>query len=212
MFQRTLLIACVVSAWLVPVRAAHAELVFLSSGRNLSVKAHRFDGESIVLTLRGGGEVICDRSLVTEIRPDEVPYPEPPPGTVAADVLVPYRDIIDTLAARHGVDAKLVRAVVQVESAYQPQARSPKGAMGLMQLMPGTARQYAVGNPYDPRANLEAGITHLKSLLDRFELSLALAAYNAGEAAVQKFGGIPPYPETRSYVRQVRQLAGLGSR
>ena len=88
--------------------------------------------------------------------------------------------------------ASVVRAVIKVESNYQERARSNKGAMGLMQLMPETARRYAVADPYEPRANIEAGIKHLRSLLDRFELPLALAAYNAGEAAVLRFGGIPP--------------------
>ena len=99
--------------------------------------------------------------------------------------------------------AGLVKAVIKVESNYREGARSRKGAMGLMQLMPETARRYAVANPYEPRANIEAGIKYLKSLLERFELPLALAAYNAGEAAVRRFGGIPPYPETQTYVRRV---------
>jgi soluble lytic murein transglycosylase-like protein len=78
--------------------------------------------------------------------------------------------------------------------------------MGLMQLMPETARRYAVRDPYEPRSNIEAGIKYLKSLLDRFDLPLALAAYNAGEAAVRRFGGIPPYPETRGYVSRILKL------
>lgn len=187
-----------------------AELVTLSTGRSLSVRSHRFEGASIVLTLRSGGEITCDASLVTRIAPDEVPYPEPTPpdaGQSPGDP-VPFAELIDRASARAGVDPRLVRAMIQVESAYQPRARSVKGAMGLMQLMPETARRYAVSNPYDPVANIDAGTRHLKSLLDRFEVSLALAAYNAGEAAVERFGGIPPYPETRSYVRQVLQLAG----
>jgi soluble lytic murein transglycosylase-like protein len=96
--------------------------------------------------------------------------------------------------------------MIQVESAYQPRARSPKGAMGLMQLMPKTARQYQASNPYDPRANIEAGTRYLRTLLDQFELPLALAAYNAGEAAVRRFGGIPPFPETQTYVARVLSL------
>ena len=79
--------------------------------------------------------------------------------------------------------------------------------MGLMQLMPATARHYAVANPYDPESNIEGGIKHLKSLLERFTPALALAAYNAGEAAVQRFHGIPPYPETQNYVSRILQLA-----
>ena len=191
---------------------ASAELVFLSNGRDLSVRTHRIEGDSIVLVLRDGGEITCPRSLIASIAPDEVPYPEPGTDEVAAASTVaplaspagvPYGDLIEAMATQHGVDPQLVRAVIQVESAYQARARSPKGAMGLMQLMPRTARQYAVKNPYDPKANIEAGIKHLKSLLERFELSVALAAYNAGEAAVDRFGGIPPYRETRDYVSRI---------
>jgi soluble lytic murein transglycosylase-like protein len=192
---------------------ARAELVFFASGRSLSVKDHRIDGDSLVLTLRSGGEVICERSAITRIAPDEVPYPEPEPA-VSETAAAPdqpdqrYGEIIDKAAAAQGVDPRLVRAVIQVESAYQQRARSRKGAMGLMQLMPSTAREYGVTDPYDPRSNIEAGIKHLKSLLQRFPRELALAAYNAGEAAVQRFRGIPPYPETRAYVASILALAG----
>ena len=118
-----------------------------------------------------------------------------------------FRDIISVAAARHGVDARLVHALIQVESAYHSNARSPKGAMGLMQLMPSTARQYGVINLYDPKTNIETGIRHLKSLLTRFpDLPLALAAYNAGEGAVERFGGIPPFKETRDYVSRILRL------
>jgi soluble lytic murein transglycosylase-like protein len=207
------LLVAAASALLVSVVSAgtaHAELVFLSSGRTLSVKSHRFEGDSIVLTLRAGGQITCDATLVERIEPDEVPYPEPELAASAADPSLPYSDMIATAATRAGIDPRLVHAVIRVESAYQAQARSRKGAMGLMQLMPETARQYAVGNPYDPGANIEAGTRHLKSLIDRLaDLPLALAAYNAGEAAVQRFGGIPPYPETQNYVRQVMRLAGV---
>jgi soluble lytic murein transglycosylase-like protein len=185
---------------------ASAELVFLANGRHLSVKGYRLEGDSIVLVLRQGGEIVCERSMVTSIAPDEVPYPEPVVEEAESReplTAVPFGDLIDAAAMRHGVDVRLVRAVVQVESAYRPNARSRKGAKGLMQLMPQTARQYAVTNPYDPASNLDAGVKHLKSLLERFDLKLALAAYNAGEAAVRRFGGIPPFQETRDYVRQV---------
>lgn len=188
-------------------RPASAELVFLTSGRTLSVKSHREVGTSIILALRSGGEVTCDKSLIERIEEDEVPYPEPPserPVVRAATLgSVPYEDLIQNLAAVHSVDPNLVKAVIKVESGYRPRARSRKGAMGLMQIMPATARQYSIQNPYDPRANIEAGIKHLASLLGRFEVSVALAAYNAGEGAVRRFGGIPPYRETRDYVRRI---------
>ncbi len=193
---------------------ARAELVFFASGRSLSIKAHTLDGESLVLMLRAGGEIVCDRTAVVSIEPDEVPYPEPALATaeqLAAqpiDFTVRYADIIDTVSAAQGVPPQLVRAVIKVESNFQERARSRKGAMGLMQLMPDTARQFAVADPYDPRANIEGGVKYLKSLLQRFSLTLALAAYNAGEATVQKFGGIPPYPETREYVSRIVKLFG----
>ncbi|MBZ5560045.1 MAG: lytic transglycosylase domain-containing protein [Acidobacteriia bacterium] len=192
---------------------ARAELVFFSSGRSLSITAHRLEGDSLVLTLRTGGEMVCEPAVVARFGPDEVPYPEPfapvvPLAPIAAVPVSPYGAIIDRVSAEHGVDANLVRAVIQVESAYQERARSRKGAMGLMQLMPETARQYAVADPYDPTTNIEAGIRYLGSLLERLPVELALAAYNAGEAAVQRFHGIPPYPETRQYVARIMKLAG----
>ena len=171
------------------------------------------DGTSVVLTLRNGGQIVCEPSMIARFAPDEVPYPEPEPTpdpvAVATEAgAVPYGDIIDKVAAEQGVDVKLVRALIRVESAYQPRARSHKGAMGLMQLMPATARQYSVANPYDPESNIQAGVRYLKSLLERLPRHLALAAYNAGEAAVTRFQGIPPYPETRAYVSRILDLAG----
>jgi len=179
----------------------------------MSIKDHRAEDDKLVLTLRAGGEIVCEPSVIDRIVPDEVPYPEPEADTPAAPVAAPqqpvkYGEIIDRVSAEQGVDAKLVRAVIQVESAYHERARSPKGAMGLMQLMPETARQYDVKDPYDPAANIEGGIKHLKSLLQRLPRDLALAAYNAGEGAVARFHGIPPYPETRNYVAQIVRLLG----
>jgi len=160
---------------------------------------------------------VCESSAIVSFAPDEVPYPEEEvhaktdatsDGGVRLPANVRYGEIIDKMSAQHGVDAKLVRAVIQVESAYQQTARSRKGAMGLMQLMPETARQYGVKDPYDPESNIEGGIKYLKTLLERLPRDLALAAYNAGEAAVERFHGIPPYPETRSYVSRIVQLLG----
>jgi soluble lytic murein transglycosylase-like protein len=195
---------------------ARAEIVFLTSGRTVSVKSHQIKGESVILTLRSGGEVTCDRSLIDKIVADEVPYDEPvspaaasaEPQTATPAPPSPYGELIAAMSEAHGVDPLLVHALIRVESNYQPRARSRKGAMGLMQLMPATARVYNVRNPFDPRANIEAGIKHLKSLIDRFGVELGLAAYNAGEGAVTKFNGIPPYRETRNYVTRILSLAG----
>src|SRR5438093_1010696 len=133
---------------------ARAEIAFFQNGRTLSIKEHHAEGDSLVLTLRNGGQIICDASVITRFAPDEVPYPEPQPepAPVVAQAIapaVPYGELIDKVATEQGVSVKLVRAVIQVESAYQERARSRKGAMGLMQLMPETARQYGVSNPYD---------------------------------------------------------------
>jgi hypothetical protein len=220
--RRTILAAIVTVAALAGAVPARAEIVFFSTGRTMSIRGHELRDGQVVLKLREGGEVIAPASVIARFEPDEVPYPEP--VVVARPVPVPssdwqamlrpeqqrYNSIIDRVAAEQGVDPRLVHAVIEVESNYQERARSPKGAKGLMQLMPETARQYAVRDPYDPVANIEAGIKHLKSLLARYtqNLSLALAAYNAGEGAVDRFGGIPPYPETRNYVSRILKLLG----
>ena len=122
-----------------------------------------------------------------------------------------FDDLIVENASQHSLHPDFVRAVIQAESAFNPRARSVKGAMGLMQLMPGTAAQYGVTNAYDPVQNIRAGVAYLKSLLVRFgnDISLALAAYNAGPGAVEKYGrAIPPYKETRNYVSKIRARAG----
>ena len=206
-------------ALLITAGPAHAEIVLLTSGRTLSVKSHVTDGAKIILKMRDGGEITCDKSLIATIVEDEIPFveaqDEPATGHALEDPpsvtlpLTPYRDIIAGMAQTHGVNPLLVQALIQVESSYRPRARSHKGAMGLMQLMPATARQYNVRNPYDPKANIAAGVRHLKSLIDRWGVELALAAYNAGEGAVEKFKGVPPYRETRNYVTQILSLAGL---
>ena len=129
------------------------------------------------------------------------------------DHRVAFREQLRRLAAetakRHAVDPDLVEAVIQVESNYNPAAVSPKGAIGLMQLIPATARRFGVQNPFDPRENLEGGIQYLKYLQQLYgDDRLALAAYNAGEGAVDRYGWIPPYPETQTYVYEVGRRYG----
>jgi hypothetical protein len=202
---------------------ASAEIVFMSSGRTVSVKNHKYVGDSVVLTLRSGGEVTLDKTLIEKIEADEVPHPDPAPPVAEPALVAPqpvvergsqlresaYSELIAAAAEAHGVDPILVQALIQVESNYQPRARSSKGAMGLMQLMPSVAREYKVRNAYDPKANIDAGVRKLKSLIDTWGTELALAAYNAGEGAVSKFNGIPPYRETRDYVTKILSIAGL---
>lgn len=205
--------AIVLAAVVVP-QTANAEIVRLTSGATMSVKSTRVEGDAMVMLMRAGGEMRMPRALVAEVLPDEVLHAEAattfvlptyePPKPVVSSV----HELIDRLAPQYGVPVSLAHALVTVESNYQTDAVSPKGAMGLMQLMPATARQYAVEDPFDPEQNLTAGLQHLKGLLDRFgnKTATALAAYNAGEGAVAKYGGIPPYRETQDYVRRIMAL------
>ena len=120
---------------------------------------------------------------------------------------------IDQAASRHNVDPNLVRAVIKVESNFNPNAVSRKGAMGLMQLMPQTARQLKVSNPFDPEQNVDAGVRHLKQLMENYggDVKLTLAAYNAGQGAVARSSGVPRFAETRNYVKRITQLYYGGS-
>ncbi|MFQ5521366.1 MAG: lytic transglycosylase domain-containing protein [Candidatus Methylomirabilia bacterium] len=123
-----------------------------------------------------------------------------------------YISVIQEVSARHGVDARLIEAVIHVESGFDPWAISPKGAQGLMQLMPKTAVSLGVRDPFSPRDNIEGGVRLLRSLIDRYrgDLPLALAAYHAGVQSVDRSHGIPPYPETQEYVRRVLKLYNPG--
>ena len=212
---------------------ASAEIVVFKNGRTMSVKSFRIEADAATMQLRNGGEVTFPASVVARVDPDEAPYPESgnrEPGTGSEDIEAatvdsaapvdglpapssrlpdealaarPFAALISSVAATHHVDARLLHAVIEQESNYQARARSKKGARGLMQLMPDTARQYGVRNSYDPKANLEAGVRHLKDLMSRLELPLALAAYNAGEGTIRRYGGLPPFAETQSYVRNI---------
>jgi soluble lytic murein transglycosylase-like protein len=203
---------------LTAVAPAYAELVFFDSGRAMSVRAIRSENDGIVLQLRSGGEIHCDQSLIVRVEPDEVEYPDevaevsPPPDEVDAPLRLeqpipePFRALVTATAARHGVDPRVVSALIEVESAYHSRAVSPRGARGLMQVMPATGRQYGALDLFDPKVNVDAGVQHLKKLLSRYDLPLALAAYNAGEAAVNRFGGIPPFRETQNYVTRILRI------
>ena len=195
-----------------------AEILVFTNGRTMSVKSYRMSGAEITVGLRNGGEATFDASIVARIVPDEVADVAPAPaegvgGDVAASAAAfrsieavegrPFATLINTVALEHGVDPVLVHAVVRAESNYQPGARSQRGARGLMQVMPTTGAEFGVRNLYDPRANLQAGVGYLKSLLEKFALPQALAAYNAGPEVVRRYGGIPPFPETRVYVDKV---------
>lgn len=189
-----------------------AEIVKLTNGRIMTVESARYEGDYVVLLMRGGGEIRTAKSMVAELLPDEMPYAR----AVALEALAAspminaprlrqeaLANLVDQVAARVGIDAKLAHAVIRAESNYNPMAVSAKGAMGLMQLMPGTAREQGLADPFDPEGNLEAGMRHLKDLLKRFDVSRAVAAYNAGASAVVRYGGVPPYRETQQYVQRV---------
>ena len=198
---------------------ARADIVVFKNGRTMSVKSCVLGPDTATMKLREGGEATFPSSIVARVDPDEVPYPgEPvavevptPAAPVVASALIsdealaarPFADLISSVAAAYHLDKRLVHAVIEQESNYQPRAKSKKGARGLMQLMPDTARQYGVRNSYDPKANVEAGVRHLKDLLSRLELPLALAADNAGEGTIKRYGGVPPYAETQNYVRSI---------
>ena len=160
-----------------------------------------------------GRLVLSDTPRAGDARVYEVPETSEPiraTRDVSVDRARPYDTLIVENARRNNVRADLVRAVVQVESAFNPQARSPKGAMGLMQLMPATMKQFGVADAYDPSENLRAGTAYLRQLLDRYDGNeeMALAAYNAGPTAVDRHDGVPPYLETQRYVEKVGGLAG----
>jgi len=156
------------------------------------------------------------RSVIAEVQHYLAARPAAPAlHAVTANATMPAEvdAAIEQAAARHNVDPNLVRAVIKVESNFNPHAVSRKGAVGLMQLMPSTARGLNVTDPFDPRQNVDAGVRHLRSLLDNFsgDLPRSLAAYNAGQKAVERHSGVPPYAETREYVRRITGLYGSGA-
>jgi len=155
----------------------------------------------------------CD-PVYRRLAPGACRPPEPEPAAIGIQAAAgaassgPLAQEIEQTATRHGVDRRLVEAVVQVESGGNPRAVSPKGALGVMQLMPARAEALGVRDVFDLRANLDGGVRHLRELLRRYQgnLHLALAAYNAGEEAVRLHGGVPPFRETQEYVRKIMAI------
>ena len=194
--------------------SADAKIVTFTDGRVLKASDAYLDGDVIVIELRGGGTMRVpatrvDRVIADEVDDDPSPIPEFTDcpwgwdGSALPDEM-PFHDEIVAAARAADLQPWLLVAVVRAESNFDPMAVSRAGATGLTQLMPSTAADRGVTNVFDPAQNLEAGAGYLRAMLDRFDsLTLALAAYNAGPVTVERYEGIPPYLETRNYVRKV---------
>jgi soluble lytic murein transglycosylase-like protein len=178
----------------------------MESGKTLYVDRFERHDDEITLYLTGGGIVTVPSAIVRNVVPNEIVEQGEPPQSVR---LFPHlQEIILPAASKYGVDPNLVSAIIWAESSGDPNAVSSKGARGLMQLMPETARGLGVTRLLDPGENVEGGTRYFRQLLDAHEgdVSLALAAYNAGPEAVKRYGGIPPYKETREYVGRVMKV------
>jgi hypothetical protein len=193
-------------------------VVLFEDGRSMRVEAIEARDEMMLLTLEGGGSIAVPRERIVNWADLGADRAGPLTARLepASDGVEPWRvaagefaELIGEAASRHRIDPALLTAVVQVESAFDPLAISPKGASGLLQLMPATAQRFGVQNVFDVSQNVEAGARYLAWLLERYagRTDLALAGYNAGETAVDRYGGIPPYRETRSYVSLVLEGA-----
>jgi hypothetical protein len=148
-------------------------------------------------------------TAIVQNAPLQLQAPAPPVSSLDETMPAHLRSLVDSISRTHGVDPRLVAAVMKVESNYDLWARSPKGALGLMQLIPATGRRFGVRDCFDPAQNIEGGVRYLRFLSDKFgptNLDLLLAAYNAGENVVDRLKAVPPYPETRNYVRKVRDI------
>jgi hypothetical protein len=220
-------------AWLGSPAPAEAELVILTDGSVLKAKEYDLaDGEEQArITFARGGSMTLPIGRIERVIDDEVDEPPPAPVVQAAAAPVlpaginlrfeegqkvpegPYGELIYETARRHEVNPQVVAALIRQESAFNPRAVSRKGARGLMQLMPATAQRFGVSKDrlFEPRHNLDAGVRYLRWLVDQFpdDLSKVLAAYNAGEGNVARYQGIPPFRETRDYVRRIFTTLGL---
>jgi soluble lytic murein transglycosylase-like protein len=190
------------------IPAPAGEYAVLSSGLRIHVDRHEGMGDVIRLYSNGGFAEV-PASAVTNFEADDYVAPPPEPAPVAPPVVkpAPPRDpkaIVKDAAARYALPENFVESVAKVESALKPGAVSPKGAIGVMQLMPATAAELAA-DPKDPEQNIDAGTRLLRELLIKYngDVVKALAAYNAGEGAVDRYNGLPPYPETQDYVNKV---------
>jgi soluble lytic murein transglycosylase-like protein len=180
--------------------AARADYAVLRSGLRLHITGYETNGDRVTLTVQGGAVEVATSELLL-VEPEDIfqaiPAPPPSPG--------PYGEFIRAAAEKHGLDEALITRLIAAESNFNPKAVSRKRALGLMQLLPETAAQYAVANVFDPAQNIEGGAHYLKDLLKKYRgnLALALAAYNAGPDQVDRYGGIPPFAETQSYVKRI---------
>jgi soluble lytic murein transglycosylase-like protein len=194
------LICC--SVLLAAAPAGRAEYIVLRSGQRLNVSGYQLLGDKYRLQIAGGTVVIAAEDVLA-IEPEEVFTPAKP----SAELKTPFRELIEAASAQYKVDADLITSVIAVESNFEPKAISRRNARGLMQLLPETAERLGVKDIFDPKQNIDAGTRYLSDLLQRFDnnLVLALAAYNAGPEKISKYGNVPPYPETISYVRRVKR-------
>ncbi|HTW22696.1 MAG TPA: lytic transglycosylase domain-containing protein [Candidatus Baltobacteraceae bacterium] len=206
-FFGAMLLAGVAAAVAAP--AARADYAVLRNGMRLHITGYQQQGDHVELTVQGGTVEISSAELI-DVEPEDQ-FPAPPPADV--DFGVRYSKLIHAAAEKHGVDEKLIAQVIAAESNFDAKAVSRKRALGLMQLLRETAARYDVVNVFDPAQNIDAGTHYLKDLLARYRgnLSLALAAYNAGPEMVDRYGGIPPFPETQNYVREITSKLSLSA-
>ena len=184
---------------------ARADYIVLRSGQRLSVSSYQLVGDTYRVQLAGGSAEI-PASQVVGIEPEET-FTASAPDATSVRPAIEYAELIRSASKQYGVDANLIVSVIAVESNFNPKAVSRRNARGLMQLLPQTASRLGVRNIFDPAQNIDAGTRYLKGLLARYDnnLALALAAYNAGPQNVQRYGRVPPFSETVSYVRRIQK-------